>query len=46
MQWNILTEIQNNDLFAAYSNEVRELLSGRFHANPDKSHAHDGARFR
>jgi len=45
-QWNILTEIQNNDLFAAYSNEVRELLSGRFHANPDKSHAHDGTRFR
>ncbi|HAL92638.1 MAG TPA: hypothetical protein DCM68_06405 [Verrucomicrobia bacterium] len=45
-QWNILAEIQNNDLAAAYSNEMREMLSGRFHANPAKSHAHDGARFR
>ena len=45
-QWNILTEIQNKALFAAYSNEVRELLSGRFHGSKDKSHAHDGAQFR
>lgn len=45
-QWNVLTEIQNNALAAAYSNEMREMLSGRFHANPAKSHAHDGARFR
>jgi phosphatidylserine/phosphatidylglycerophosphate/cardiolipin synthase-like enzyme len=45
-QWNLWTEIQDNTLAAAYSNEMRELLSGRFHANPDKSHAHDGTRFR
>ncbi len=45
-QWNVLTEIQDNALAAAYSNEMREMLSGRFHANPAKSHAHDGARFR
>ena len=25
---------------------MREMLSGRFHAQPAKSHAHDGARFR
>lgn len=45
-QWNILTEIQNNDVAAAYSNEMREMLSGRFHAQTNKSHAHDGTRFR
>ncbi|MDR0993992.1 MAG: phospholipase D-like domain-containing protein [Verrucomicrobiota bacterium] len=45
-QWNILTELQDNTLSAAYSNEFRELLSGRFHGNPHKSHAHDGTRFR
>ena len=45
-QWTILTELQDNALAAAYSNEMREMLSGRFHANPAKSHAHDGARFR
>ena len=44
-QWNILTEIQNNALAAAYSNEMRELLSGRFHANTNKSHAHDKTTF-
>ncbi len=45
-QWNILTEIQDNTLAGAYSNEMRELLSGRFHASTNKSHAHDGTRFR
>jgi hypothetical protein len=45
-QWNVLAEMQNNPLAMAYSNEMRELLSGRFHAHPDKSHAHDGTRFR
>ncbi len=45
-QWNLLTEIQDNSLAGAYSNEMREMLSGRFHANPVKSHAHDGTRFR
>ena len=45
-QWNVLAEIQHNALAAAYSNEMRELLSGRFHAQPAKSHAHDGTRFR
>ena len=45
-QWNILAEIQDNALGAACSNEMREMLSGRFHANPAKAHASDGARFR
>jgi hypothetical protein len=45
-QWNIMTEIQNNALGGAYSNEMRELLSGRFHSNTNKSHAHDATRFR
>ena len=45
-QWNLLSEIQDNALAAAYSNEMREMLAGRFHANPAKLHAHDGARFR
>jgi hypothetical protein len=45
-QWNILAEIQDNSLGAAYSNEMREMLSGRFHASTNKSHAHDGTRFR
>ena len=45
-QWNILTEIQDNTLVAAYSNEMRELLSGHFHSNTNKSHAQDGTRFR
>jgi hypothetical protein len=45
-QWNILTEIQNNALGAACSNEMRELLSGRFSSSTNKSHAHDGATFR
>ena len=45
-QWNVMAEIQNNDLAAAYSNEMRELLEGRFHSNTNKSHAPDGARFR
>ena len=44
-QWNVLTEIQDDGLAAAYSNEMRELLSGRFHAAAAKSHAHDGTRF-
>lgn len=45
-QWNVLAELRNRELAAAYSNEMREMLSGRFHANTNKSHAHDGARFR
>lgn len=45
-QWNIFTEIQNNALAAAYSNEMREMLAGRFHSNTNKSHAHDAAPFR
>lgn len=45
-QWNVLTEIQDNALGGAYSNEMRELLSGRFHSSTNKSHAPDGTRFR
>ena len=45
-QWNLFAEIQDNALAAAYSNEMREMLSGRFHSNTNKSHLHDGTRFR
>ena len=45
-QWNIFTEIQNGALAAAYSNEMREMLSGRFHSSTNKSHAHDATPFR
>ena len=45
-QWNLMTEIQNNALGGAYSNEMREMLKGNFHSNTNKSHAHDGTRFR
>ena len=45
-QWNILTEIQDNTLAGAYSNELRQLLQGYFHANTNKSHAWDGTHFR
>ncbi len=45
-QWNLMAEIQDNALAGAYSNEMREMLSGRFHGSAAKSHAHDGRRFR
>lgn len=45
-QWNIAIEARNDALYSAYTNEMRELLAGRFHYDPAKSHAHDGARFR
>ena len=46
-QWNILTEIRNNDLAAAVSNELSQmLLHGYFHSNTNKSHAPDGTTFR
>ncbi len=45
-QWNILAEIRNDKLAAAVSNELSQMLGGLFHANPAKSHAPDGTRFR
>ena len=45
-QWNILTEIRNDALATAVSNELSQMLSGVFHANAAKSHAPDGTRFR
>ena len=44
-QWNIGLEARNDALYAAYSNECAELLAGRFHDDPAKSHAHDGSTF-
>jgi phosphatidylserine/phosphatidylglycerophosphate/cardiolipin synthase-like enzyme len=45
-QWNIMLEVHNNDvLYAAYSNEMAQLLAGHFHYDPAKSHAQDGAVF-
>ena len=45
-QWNVMVEIQNAALAAACSNELRQLLSGKFHADETKSHAWDGTKFR
>ena len=44
-QWNMALEVRNDVLFNAYTNEMNELLAGRFHDDATKSHAHDGARF-
>jgi hypothetical protein len=44
-QWNLALELRHPALFAAYTNEMREMLEGRFHDHPEKSHAHDGTSF-
>lgn len=44
-QWNIGLELRSPELFSIYTNEFAELLAGRFHDHPDKSHAHDGQSF-
>lgn len=44
-QWNIALEARNEALHAAYLQEMEELLAGRFHDDPAKSHAHDGSGF-
>ena len=38
LQWNVLVEIQNAQLAAACSNELSQLLSGKFHADASKVH--------
>ena len=45
-QWNVMLEARNEALYAAYSNEVAELLAGRFHDSTNKAHAHDRSLFR
>lgn len=46
-QWNIAIEILNQDaIFNAYAQEAAELLAGRFHYDPAKSHAYYGTKFR
>jgi len=44
-QWNIAIELRNSTLYTAYLTEAEELLAGRFHDDPEKSHAHDGQTF-
>ena len=44
-QWNIALEARSPSLYTIYTNEAAELLAGRFHDDPNKSHAHDGATF-
>lgn len=44
-QWNIALEACSPSLYAVYTNETTELLEGRFHGDPTKSHAHDGSTF-
>jgi hypothetical protein len=45
LQWNVMAEIQDNALAGAYSNEMRQLLSGNFHSNTNKSHEPDRSPF-
>ena len=46
-QWNLLAEFRNHDLALAYSNELRQMLSGYFHSHPAKPRVpHDGTAFR
>lgn len=46
-QWNVLAEFHHRGLALAYSNELRQMLNGYFHSNPDKARApHDNASFR
>ena len=40
-QWNISLELSQNILYGAFHQEAEELLAGRFHRDPAKSHAHD-----
>lgn len=44
-QWNIMLEVRNEAFFAAVSNEMAELLGGRFHYDTAKSHAQDRSAF-
>ncbi len=44
-QWNIALEARSPSLYAIYQSEVDELIAGRFHDDPLKSHAHDGSTF-
>lgn len=37
-QWNIMTEIRSDDLYALYDAEADELMAGRFHDDPSKVH--------
>lgn len=46
VQWNIALLARNSALYSIYTNEMRELLAGRFHDHVTKSHAHDGMTFR
>ncbi|MBR6022904.1 MAG: hypothetical protein IK066_10880 [Kiritimatiellae bacterium] len=41
-QWNAMVEIRNKDLAAACSNELSQLLAGKFHADAAKVH-YEGA---
>lgn len=44
-QWNIAVEARSPSLYNIYKAETDEMLAGRFHDDPLKSHAHDGSTF-
>ncbi len=44
-QWNILLDAKSDTMYAAYLSEFTELVAGRFHDDPAKSHAHDSTTF-
>lgn len=45
-QWNAALALRNAELYAAFKREADELLAGRFHYQPAKSHAPNGSTFR
>lgn len=45
LQWNIALEMRSNPLHETYEREMEELLAGRFHDDPAKSHRHDRSPF-
>lgn len=45
LQWNVLLDLRNSELYTAFTNEAAELLAGRFFGNSGKSRAHDRSAF-
>lgn len=40
-QWNVAIELIHPTIYTAFRYEAEEMLAGRFHRDPQKSHAHD-----
>jgi len=40
-QWNVSLELVQDTLYNAFRQEAEEMIAGRFHRDPKKSHVHD-----